>query len=390
MIELNNLIPKNKKRSSNISVIGVGGGGSNAVDYMYGLGIRDVEFIVCNTDLQALNSKKVPRKIMIGTGLGAGADPMVAEKYAEDDSDKIRNAIEEQNTKMIFITAGMGGGTGTGAAPVIARIARSMGILAVGIVTMPLKSEGNERMRRAKEGLLKLKENLDAILIIDNTMVLKLYDDLTWKEAFHKADDILAMGAQSLAEVLIKDDYHLNVDYNDVSKTMKNTGLFLMGTATAKSSSEHVVDELVSNTLQSPLLMQNDIRGAKNVLLSLTNGKNGFKARRTEELLERIQSMTDDSAEIITALGTDENLAPDEVKLIIIAAGFDSTKRFNGYNINTDINERSRVSSLSGYDNDAALGNFESKPAYKRADREMFHHIDPAKQKIVKLVIEED
>lgn len=409
MIDLSNYIPEAKKKTSNITVIGVGGGGSNAVDYMYRQGIRDVEFIICNTDLQALNAKNVPLKIMIGDGLGAGADPNKAEKFAEENSDAIRTAFKSKNTKMAFITACMGGGTGTGAAPVIAKIAREMDILAVGIVTMPLKAEGPSRMKRAKEGLIKLKENLDAILIIDNTMVLKIFGDLTWEEAFHKADDILSTGAKSLAEILIKDDYHLNADFNDVRKTMLGTGFFLMGTATAKSSNENVVDELIHATLQSPLLMQNDISGAKNILLSLTNGANGFLASKTDEVLDRIQQMADGEAEIIAAIGTDTNLQPDEVKLVILATGFDSSKAFKGFNLNLDIprvaiplpvgleiGEEGEEAEAGAQENTSftnddmeALKIFENTPAYMRLNRDIYHHIDPNKQKIVKLSLSE-
>lgn len=408
MIDLSNYIPEAKKKTSNITVMGVGGGGSNAVDYMYRQGIRDVEFIICNTDLQALNAKNVPLKIMIGDGLGAGADPTKAEKLAEESAEAIRTALKSKNTKMAFITACMGGGTGTGAAPVIARIAREMGILAVGIVTMPLKAEGPSRMRRAKEGLIRLKENLDAILIIDNTMVLKIFGDLTWEEAFHKADDILSTGAKSLAEILIKDDYHLNADFNDVRKTMLGTGFFLMGTATAKSSNENVVEELISSTLQSPLLMQNDISGAKNILLSLTNGINGFRASKTDEVLDHIQQMADGEAEIIAAIGMDSNLQPDEVKLVILAAGFDSTKSFNGFNMNRDASNMSvpipgigEISdngeeSSEGAEHTTVINNdkdalkiFETNPAYMRLNRDIYHHIDPNRQKIVKLNLTE-
>ncbi len=391
-IELSNYIPKEHKRISNISVIGVGGGGSNAVDYMYQQGSRDVEFIICNTDLQALNMKSVPLKIMIGDGLGAGADPSRAKEYADRDSERIRAAFIEQDTKMVFITAGMGGGTGTGAAPVIARIAREMGILAVGIVTMPLKAEGRPRMERAKAGLLELKENLDAILIIDNTMVLRIYNNLKWNEAFAKADEILAIGAQSLAEILLKDDYHWNVDFNDVFKTMSNAGFFLMGTAVVKSDNENLVDELISSTLQSPLFMQNDIVGAQNILISLTNGVDGLSAAAFEEIIERIQNMTDDTAEVIAAIGEDDKLAPDEVKLTIVAAGFDSRKALQAFNIDVSKMEE-RVFISSGVKtfnptirmDDDALTFFESEPAYKRNGREVFQKIEPHKKRMVKI-----
>lgn len=408
MIDLSNYIPESNKKTSNITVIGVGGGGSNAVDYMYRQGIRDVEFIICNTDLQALNAKNVPLKIMIGDGLGAGADPIKAERVAEENAEAIRAAFKSKNTKMAFITACMGGGTGTGAAPVIAKIAREMDILAVGIVTMPLKAEGPSRMKRAKEGLIKLKENLDAILIIDNSMVLKIFGDLTWEEAFHKADDILSTGAKSLAEILIKDDYHLNADFNDVRKTMLGTGFFLMGTSTAKSDSKNVVDELIVSTLQSPLLMQNDISGAKNILLSLTNGTNGFLASKTDEVLDRIQQMADGEAEIIAAIGTDVNLEPDEVKLVILATGFDSSKAFKGFNLNLDVPKVSisLPKNTEGVNEDddnslaidravkvdqniEALKIFETTPAYVRLNRDIYHHIDPNKQKTIKLNVTE-
>lgn len=414
MIEIMEYVPETKKKVSNITVIGVGGGGSNAVEYMYNQGINDVEFMICNTDMQALNAKSVPLKIMIGKnlagGLGAGADPKVGEAAAKESEEEIRNAFKTKKTKMIFITAGMGGGTGTGAAPIIAKIAREMGILAVGIVTMPLKSEGRDRMKRAKEGLANLKEHLDAILIIDNAMVLKIFGDLTWEEAFHKADDILAIGAKSLAEILIK-EYHMNVDFKDVSKTMRDTGFFLMGTATAKSSDENVVDTLINSTLQSPLLMQNDISGAKNILLALTSGANGFKASKTDEVLSRIQDIADGEAEVITALGKDLTLAEDEVKLIIIATGFDSAK-FKNYDtvpqklniplpktilpnddevhsdvIENELNEEGVAVSLIAVasEDDETLKRFETVPAYIRMNKDIFQHIDPGKQKIEKL-----
>lgn len=403
MVNIVNHVPQAFKRASNITVIGVGGGGSNAVDYMYNQGIRDVEFIICNTDMQALNSKNVPLKIMIGDGLGAGADPVKAESFATESAETIREALDQQNTKMVFITACMGGGTGTGAAPVIAALAREMGILAVGIVTMPLKSEGTQRMNRAKEGLLKLKQNLDAILIIDNAMVLKIFGQLKWNEAFHQADEILATGAKSLAEILMN-DYYLNVDFNDVRKTMLNTGFFLMGTVTTKSNSETVVDDLVNGTLQSPLLMQNDISGAKNILMSITNGTDGFLASHTDDVLDRIQQMAGGDAEIITALSIDENLAPDEVKLIILATGFDQSKAFNGFNISSYEEQKRDMSITKGINCEnsrtnyftkplesmtseelKALEAFETRPAYVRQNRDVYHHIEPSKQKIVKL-----
>lgn len=394
-------MPEEQKKKSKITVIGVGGGGSNAVDYMYNQGITDVEFILLNTDSQALNSKSTPLKIMIGTGAGAGADPKVAESYAEESKEKIQNALKSKDTQMVFITACMGGGTGTGAGPVVARIAREMGILAVGIVTMPLKAEGPDRLRRATEGLARMKENLDAVLIIDNTMVLKIFGDLTWEEAFHKADDILSIGAQSLAQVLVKSDYHVNVDHNDVRKTMVNTGFFLMGCATAESDSETVVEDLVSRTLTSPLLMQNDISGAKNILFSITNGKNGIKASKLHEVYDKIQQMADGGAEIISALGSDDTLADNEVKLIILAAGFDSDKRFTGYDPKATTSkisipvphipqESDDISTFAGNMTKEELDRlqiFENYPAYQRQNRDVYHHVDLSSRKVEKLIL---
>lgn len=401
-IDLMDAIPVSKKNTSNITVIGVGGGGSNAVEYMYNQGINDVEFMICNTDLQALNSKNVPMKLMIGEsvnhGLGAGADPQKGEDAALEDEDRIKEILLAKNTQMVFITAGMGGGTGTGASPVIARIARNMGLLVVGIVTMPLKSEG--RIDRAKAGLAKLKQHLDAILVIDNDMVLKIYNELTWEEAFHKADDILATGARSLAEILVNNHYHFNVDLNDVIKTMRDTGFFLMGTSTEKSSSETVVDDLINSTLQSPLLMQNDISGAKNILLSLTNGVNGFSAGNVDQILYKIQEMTDGEAEMIIAIGKDVTLAPDEVKLIIVATGFESEK-FKTYDKNVakvlppkpiSYNARTLVDlvpvdevEIGNFSEEQEFAIFENEPAYKRVNRDIFHYIDPLKKKVVKI-----
>ncbi len=389
MIDIEGMIPKSMRNTSKITVMGIGGGGSNAVDHMYKQNIEDVEYIVCNTDKQALDDKQVPFKILIGNGMGAGANPTVAKEFAERDIDKIEAALIDKDTRMLFLTAGMGGGTGTGAAPVIARVARKLEILTVGIVTMPHKAEGAERVNRAIEGLMELKKNLDAILIIDNTLVLNIFSDLMYEEAFGKADDILAIGVESLAEIIIK-SYRINTDHNDIRKTMLNAGYFLMGTATGDSNSDDIVDELISRALKSPLLMQNDIVGAKNVLVSISNGINGFNAGKTSDILDRIQISAGGSAELIFSIGTDPTLEPDEVKLIVVAAGFDAEKKFlsryidkNGGGNNKAFNSDNQID-----DEASELDKFEKIPAYKRTGREVYHHIDPAKLKIVKLNID--
>lgn len=255
-------MPKNQ--SSIIKVIGVGGGGSNAVNHMFRQGIKGVDFIICNTDAQAMESSPVPVKVQLGEkGLGAGSVPSVGREAAHNKKDEIREILEK-NTQMLFITAGMGGGTGTGAAPVIAQVARELGILTVGIVTIPFSFEGKKRRTQADEGILELKKYVDTLVIICNDKLRELCGDLKLSAAFDKADDVLTTAARGIAEIITVTGY-INVDFEDVKTVMKESGKAIMGYAQAEGDNRAL--DAVKGALSSPLLNDNDIEGASNVLL---------------------------------------------------------------------------------------------------------------------------
>ena len=256
-----------EEKNSIIKVIGVGGGGGNAVNYMHQQGIHDVNFIVCNTDRQDLDKSTVPVKISLGE-LGAGGDPEVGREAAQKHIEKIRDALNT-GAKMVFVTAGMGGGTGTGAAPVIAQTAKEMGILTVAIVTIPFSHEGQKRLQQAKEGINELKNHVDALLVINNDKLREMYGDLTISNAFSKADNVLTMAAKGIAEVITLSG-KINVDFNDVKSVMENGGMTVMGSATA--SGENRAQEAIEAALSSPLLSNSDITGAKRILLNITSG----------------------------------------------------------------------------------------------------------------------
>lgn len=317
-------LPRNQ--SSIIKVIGVGGGGSNAVTHMYKQGIRGVDFIICNTDAQAMESSPVPTKIQIGknltSGLGAGSVPTVGRNAALENVDDIR-AMLDTGTKMVFITAGMGGGTGTGAAPVIAQIAREMDILTVGIVTIPFAFEGNKRRQFATDGTSQMKQHVDALLIINNDKLRELYGDLRLMEAFKRADNILTTAAKGIAEIITVTGY-INVDFEDVKTVMKNSGLAIMGTGIA--GGENRAERAVEEALSSPLLDNNDIEGASNLLLNITNGRDEITMDEITDITNCIQRKTKQSAEVIWGTGFDESLE-DKISVTIIATGFDQAHR---------------------------------------------------------------
>ncbi|MFN5879604.1 MAG: cell division protein FtsZ, partial [Flavobacteriales bacterium] len=257
-----------KETSSIIKVIGVGGGGSNAVNHMYGQGIIGVDFIVCNTDRQALDISPVPYKIQLGSSLtdgrGAGAIPEIGMNAAIENIDEIKEVLSK-NTKMVFVTAGMGGGTGTGAAPVIAQVAKEMGILTVGIVTVPFNFEGRKRRQQAEEGMDKMRQNVDTLLVINNERLREITGNLTLGNAFAQADDVLTTAAKGIAEV-ISVTGSINVDFNDVKTVMKDSGVAIMGSAAAEGENRATI--AVQQALSSPLLNDNDISGAQYVLLN--------------------------------------------------------------------------------------------------------------------------
>src|ERR1700741_1118795 len=258
-----------QEEGSIIKVIGVGGGGSNAVNHMFRLGIKGVDFIICNTDKQALGKSPVPNKIQLGNsltkGLGAGAKPEIGRDSALESIEEIKNILKD-NTQLVFITAGLGGGTGTGAAPVIASIARELGILTVGIVTIPFAFEGKKRRMQAEEGLVEMKKYVDTLLVIGNDKLREIYGNLKMTEAFAHADNVLTGAARSIAEV-ISLNLHVNVDFNDVKTVMKDSGVAIMGSATA--SGERGAIRAVESALNSPFLNDNNIKGARHVLLNI-------------------------------------------------------------------------------------------------------------------------
>lgn len=306
-----------------IKVIGVGGGGSNAVNHMFQLGIKGVDFIVCNTDRQALDKSPVQYKIQLGgqltKGLGAGSIPDVGRDAAIESIDEIKNYLSD-NTQMVFITAGLGGGTGTGAAPVIASIARELGILTVGIVTLPFMFEGKKRRMQADQGLEEMKKYVDTLLVIGNDKLREIYGNLKMSEAFAHADDVLTGAAKSIAEI-ISCHMHINVDFNDVKTVMKDSGVAIMGSAIA--SGEKRALKAVESALNSPLLNDNDISGARHVLLNIMSGSDDIDMDEFGEITDFIQEAAGGTAELITGYGTDSALG-DNVSVTIIATGFKS------------------------------------------------------------------
>lgn len=304
-----------------IKVIGVGGGGGNAVEYMYSKGICDVDFVLCNTDAQILENSPVPVKIQLGReltdGHGAGNNPAIGAKSAEESLEEITEMLRK-NTRMAFITAAMGGGTGTGAAPVIAKLAKDMGILTVGIVSIPARFEGPKRLNQAREGLRSLKDNVDCLIVIDNEKIKRIYGSQTISAAFAKANDVLNIAAKGIAEVITLPGY-INVDFADVKTVMTNSGVAIMGAAQA--SGEDRAKRAITEALDSPLLNNNDIRGAKDILLNITSGTDEVTMNEMTEITSIIIHRVGDSAAVIWGVGTDESLG-NAVSVTIIATGF--------------------------------------------------------------------
>lgn len=307
--------------SSIIKVIGVGGGGSNAVNYMYEQGIKGVDFIVCNTDAQAIDKSPVPFKVQLGStlteGRGAGSIPEVGRNAAIESIEDIRELLST-NTNMVFITAGMGGGTGTGAAPVIAKIAKDMGILTVGIVTVPFMFEGRKRSVQADLGLKEMRESVDTLLIIRNDKLRELYGNLTLKQAFSHADEVLCTAAKGIAEVITLIGT-VNVDMNDVKTVMKDSGVAIMGSG--RASGEGRAKRAVQAALESPLLNDNDINGANFVLLNITFGQDELLMDEVSEITDYIQEQAGMGAEVIWGYGQDQSLG-DDICATVIATGF--------------------------------------------------------------------
>ncbi|MBP7973937.1 MAG: cell division protein FtsZ [Kaistella sp.] len=310
-----------KGNSSIIKVIGVGGGGNNALKHMYERGIHGVDFVICNTDSQTLDNNPVSNKVQLGVtiteGLGAGADPEVGEKAAIESIEDIKASMG-QNTKMVFITAGMGGGTGTGAAPVIAKVAKDMGILTVGIVTVPFSFEGKRRLEQADLGLEKLRNNVDSLIVINNDKLRQQYGNLGFKSGFSKADEVLTNAAKGMAEV-ITGYFDVNIDFRDAKSVLQNSGTALMSNGVA--SGENKAEEAVKKALDSPLLNDNKITGARNVLLLIRSGSEEVTMDEIGVIMDHIQKEAGNTADIIFGVGTDEELG-DAVSVLVIATGF--------------------------------------------------------------------
>ena len=310
-----------------IKVIGVGGGGSNAVNYMHSLGIKDVEFIVCNTDIQSLHSSSVKNKLQIGInlteGLGAGADPEKGKNAARESSHEIREILKN-DTKMLFITAGMGGGTGTGAAPIIAKLAKELDILTIGIVTIPFLFEGKEKMDVANEGIKFLKEDCDSVIVIMNEKLSEIYGNLTQRDAFSKADDVLCTAARSIAEIITSTG-NINVDFEDVNTVMRNAGAAVIGSAIA--SGENRANRAAEMAINSPLLNNHEIYGAKKILLNIVSGEDDeINMNELKNITEYIENSVGNDSKIIFGTSIDQSLG-DKIKVTVIASGFNNLSK---------------------------------------------------------------
>lgn len=320
------------ERSSIIKVLGIGGGGNNAVNHMFEKGIRDVNFVVCNTDHQALTKSPVPVKVQIGEALtegrGAGSKPEIGRQAAIENIDDVMDALSG-NTKMVFITTGMGGGTGTGAIPVIAKACREAGLLTIAVVTIPFKSEGKVRIMQAIDGVTDLKDHVDSLLVINNEKLREIYGNQPVSTAFAKADDILTTAVKGIAEIITVTGY-INVDFADVETVMKNSGVSIMGMG--RASGENRAVKAIENALSSPLLNSNDITGASSILINISSGNGDHEITMDElgEITDYMYDVASDDALIIRGLSRDESLN-EEISVTVIATGFESNSIFQPY-----------------------------------------------------------
>ena len=310
-------LPLDLEAESIIKVMGVGGGGGNAVNHMYKLGIRDVSFLVCNTDSTALNQSSVPSKLQLGPGLGAGGKPERARILANENRDRIHEALDD-GTKMLFITAGMGGGTGTGASPIVAEVAQEMEILTVGIVTIPFAFEGKPKIRKALVGVAELAEHVDALLVINNEKLCKIFPDLDLPNAFDKSDDVVANAAKSIAEIITVPGY-INTDFADVYNTLKKGGVAIMNVGQA--SGEERITKAIRNALESPLVNTNDVRGASRVLLQFyCSHQNAIRMNEFSQITAFVEQVGEE-VEVQWGASYDDSLG-DDVRVTIIATGY--------------------------------------------------------------------
>lgn len=361
-------LPKNPPAV--IKVIGVGGGGGNAVNHMSTLGIRGVDFFVCNTDNQALLSSPVPNKIQLGRslteGLGAGANPEVGRQAAEESAEEVMELLGN-NTKMVFITAGMGGGTGTGAAPVIARLAKEAGILTVGILTTPFQFEGSSRLKQAEEGIEQMRKNVDSLIVINNNKLREVYGNLGFKAGFSKADEVVAIAVRGIAEV-ITHQYNINIDLRDANTVLNNSGTAIMGSA--RATGENRAKEAIVKALDSPLLNDNHIRGAKNVLLLIVSGQEEITIDEIGEINDHIQQQAGGGANIIMGVGEEEDLGND-VSVTVIATGFSTDKQET-----VSVHKTRRIVHTLEEDQEVSQNVFE-KPLKSNEPEEPIHKEEP-------------
>ncbi|WP_088323314.1 cell division protein FtsZ [Polaribacter tangerinus] len=371
-----------KSQSNTIKVIGVGGGGSNAVNHMYSQQIKGVDFVICNTDAQALENSAVPNKIQLGadltSGLGAGANPEIGSKAAKESIQEIQQMLNSQ-TKMVFITAGMGGGTGTGAAPIIAKIAKDMDILTVGIVTMPFAFEGKRRSKQAQLGIDQLRQNVDSLIVINNNKLREVYGNLGFKAGFSKADEVLSTASRGIAEV-ITHHYKQNIDLHDAKTVLSNSGTAIMGSA--KEEGKDRARTAIVKALDSPLLNDNKITGAKNVLLLIVSGTNEVTLDEIGEINDFIQDEAGYDANIIMGIGEDEKIG-DAISVTIVATGFAADQQ--GEITNTEV--KKIVHTLEG--EQKATYNFDEESMPKSVPFE--HPYEQKKtEKIVHTLVDED
>ncbi len=374
-----------EKTSSIIKIIGVGGGGSNAVKHMYKQGIKDVDFVICNTEKQALDNSDIPTKIQLGEmlteGLGAGNNAERGEQAAIENLDDVL-AVLEDNTKMVFITAGMGGGTGTGAAPVIAKAAKEKGILTVAIVTIPFEFEGRKRMEQSLVGIEKLRHNVDSLLVINNEKLSEIYSDLTMTDAFAKADDVLTVAAKGIAEIITLHGY-INVDFEDVKTVMTNSGVAVMGSAVAEGEERAIT--ATRNALNSPLLMDNEVNGASKILLNITYGEDEMTLDEMGAITRYLSDTIGSSGTLIWGLGQDKSLG-GKVSVTVIATEFQQsrvTEQAARQNIekgkeiilDTITDKREKEVKLTGL-SEEELDELDRIPAYKRKEIKLSHRFN--------------
>ena len=363
----------NEKTPTIIKVIGVGGGGGNAVEYMYDKGICDVDFIICNTDYQALQNSPIPCRVQLGkeltSGHGAGNNPVMGEKSAQESVADIE-ALLKKDTKMAFITAALGGGTGTGAAPVIAKLSKDMGILTVGIVSVPARFEGPKRLDQAREGLRKLKDHVDCLIVIDNEKIKSIYGSQTISAAFAKANDVLNIAAKGIAEIITLPGY-INVDFADVKTVMTDSGVAIMGAAQA--SGEDRAIRAITEALESPLLNNNDILGARDILLNITSGTDEITMDEMSQITSHIIRKVGNNAAVIWGVGTDLNLG-DAISVTIIATGFPTgdvdvlDKEGSTYNLTQSVVLKEEDVVLKPGLTIAKIRELENTPAFERRD----------------------